>query len=58
MTYFILDKQNYFEVSGPTNIAVGDTLIVKCGASKYNYLNDIKWIYPEYNQTQQSEYIF
>lgn len=51
----ILDVSNGFEIKGPPINVKGDTIIIKCGASKYNYLNNITWIYPENSQTQHSE---
>lgn len=50
-------------IKGPPIVVEGDDITVECGASKYNYNQDIKWIYRDLNNIEKpvnndkSEYI-
>jgi len=46
-----LDIPNGLDVIGPSLVVEGDNITIQCGASKYNYDKNIKWIH----QTLSSE---
>jgi len=40
-------------IKGPQIVVEGDDITVECGASKYNYTQDIKWIYRDLNNIEK-----
>lgn len=53
----ISDEYNNFGIIGPSLIVGGDNITIVCGVSKYNYINDITWTYPNENQNKPSKFV-
>lgn len=39
-------------IKGPPIVVEGDDVTIECGASKYHYTPDIKWIYRDLNNKE------
>ncbi|KAF0766886.1 vascular endothelial growth factor receptor 1 isoform X2 [Aphis craccivora] len=52
-TFFVTDVYNGLSIKGPPIVVEGDDITVECGASKYNYNQDIKWIYRDLNNKEK-----
>jgi len=39
-------------IKGPPIVVDGDDITIECGASKYNYNQNIKWIYRDLNNAE------
>lgn len=39
-------------INGPPMVVDGDNVVIECGASKYNYHQDIKWIHRSLNNLE------
>jgi len=48
----ILDVSNGLAIKGPPIVVDGDDITIECGASKYNYNQNIKWIYRDLNNVE------
>ncbi|XP_022178523.1 vascular endothelial growth factor receptor 1 isoform X3 [Myzus persicae] len=51
-TFFVTDVSNGLGIKGPPIVVDGDDITIECGASKYNYNENIKWIYRDLNNIE------
>lgn len=49
MFNYVLDIPNGLAVQGPQLIVEGDNITIECGASKYDYFQNITWSHQTLN---------
>lgn len=44
---------NGLNIKGPPVVVEGDNITVECGASKYNYHQNIRWVHKKLNNEEE-----